>query len=256
VTSALIGYTGFVGASLASAEHFDVIVNRANLESLRGANLQRLVCAGLPAAKWMVNQNPEADAENIDRLEATLRTVQARTVILISTIDVYPRTNGADETYDCSREPNHSYGRHRLRFEHFVREVFPHSSIVRLPALFGHGLKKNVLHDLLHDNRLERINPASRFQWYPLARLPRDLNTIETQGLPLVNLFTEPVETRSLLERLFPDKRVGGLPDPAADYDLRTRHGVLFGGDAHYVMTAAAVIGALGEFVRAELAQR
>jgi hypothetical protein len=133
-----------------------------------------------------------------------------------------------------------------------VRRRFPHASIVRLPALFGHGLKKNAVYDLLHDNRLERINPASRFQWYPLARLPRDLRTIELHGLPLVNLFTEPVETRTILEQLFADKIVGNLPDPPTHYDLRTRHGAIFGGDSRYVMSAAGVMTALGEFVRAE----
>ena len=252
MTSALIGYTGFVGASLARAERFDLLVNRANLESLQGARLERVVCAGLPAAKWIANQKPQEDAEDVRRLEAALSTVRADAFVLISTIDVYPRTAEADETYDCSREFNHAYGKHRLGFERFVGERFPHAHIVRLPALFGRGLKKNVVYDLLHDNRLERINPASRFQWYPLARLPKDLRTIEVHGLPLVNLFTEPVETRTIVEQLFADKLAGGSPDPAADYDLRTRHGAFFGGDSRYVMSGAAVMTALGEFVRGE----
>jgi hypothetical protein len=252
VTSALIGYTGFVGASLAGARHFDLLVNRANLESLQGARLQRLVCAGLPAAKWIANQKPEEDADNVRRLEAALTSVRTERFFLISTIDVYPHTTGADETSDCSQEPNHAYGEHRLEFEHFVRERFPHAHIVRLPALFGRGLKKNAVYDLLHDNRLERINPASRFQWYPLARLSQDLRTIEVHNLPLVNLFTEPVETQTILKQLFADRTTGGSPDPPAHYDLRTRHGAIFGGDSRYVMSSTAVMADLGEFVRTE----
>lgn len=252
MTSALIGRTGFVGSSLARAEHFDLLVNRTDLESLQGSRLKRLVCAGLPATKWVVNNKPEEDAANIRRLKATLTTVQVETFILISTIDVYPRSSDADETYDCSREPNHAYGKHRLEFEHFVRESFPSAYIVRLPALFGYGLKKNIIYDLLHDNQIERINPASRFQWYPLSRLANDLRTIEIHGLPLVNLFTEPVETRLILEQLFPDKAAGQSPDSQAHYDLRTHHGAIFGGDSRYIMSADAIMEALSDFVRME----
>jgi len=252
LTSALIGCSGFVGGSLAGAEPFDLLVNRSNLESLRGVQLDRLVCAGLPAAKWIANQKPEEDAENVRRLETTLGTIKARTVVVISTIDVYPCTQSADEFYDCQLRPNHPYGTHRLEFEQFVRDWFPQAHIVRLPALFGRGLRKNVLYDLLHDNCLERINPESGFQWYPLERLPRDLRTVEALGLPLVNLFTEPVKTLTILQELFADKAAGGCPDPPASYDLHTRHGVHFGGDARYVMTRPAVMEALCKFVRTE----
>jgi hypothetical protein len=252
MTSALVGYTGFVGTSLARVGHFDLLVNRDNLELLRGLCLERLVCAALPAAKWIANQKPQEDADNVRRLEAALTTVRTDSFVLISTIDVFPCIVGADETYDCSREPNHAYGRHRLEFEHFVRERFPHAHVVRLPALFGRGLRKNVVYDLLHDNQTKRINLASRFQWYPIARLPQDLRTIEAYNLPLVNLCTEPIETGTIIERLFPHKTAGESPDPPAYYDLRTRHGAIFGGNSRYMMSGAAVMAALGEFVNQE----
>lgn len=252
MTSALIGFSGFVGGTLASAEHFDLLVNRANIQSLRGLRVDRLVCAGLPAAKWIANERPDEDAENVRNLEATLRSVEASTVVVISTIDVYPCTHGADELYDCQLLPNHSYGTHRLEFEHFVRGRFPHASVVRLPALFGAGLKKNVLYDLLHDNRLERINPASRFQWYPLERLSQDLHIVEELGIPLVNLFTEPLETSVLVDRLFPDKSIGQCPDPPASYDLHTRHGAHFGGNGEYVMAGPSLMQSLSKFIHKE----
>jgi hypothetical protein len=123
---------------------------------------------------------------------------------------------------------------------------------VRLPAIFGTGLRKNVIFDLLNDNRLERVNPDSRFQWYPLARLPQDLETVEASRLSLVNLFTEPVATRAILSSFFPEKKAGYEPDPPVSYDLRTRHGVTFGGDSRYVMRAEAVMSALDTFVGAQ----
>jgi hypothetical protein len=256
MTSALIGHTGFVGGNLALSSHYDLLVNRRNLSEIHGASLDRLICAGVPAAKWIANQHPQEDIANIRRLEAALATIRVRTFILISTIDVYPRMTGADENDLCTGETNHAYGEHRLRFEYFVRDRFPHAHIVRLPALFGHGLKKNAIYDLLHDNRLDRINAASRFQWYPLSRLPQDLGTIEAHGLPLINLFTEPIEMRTILEDLFVGKLAGQCPDPQADYDLRTRHGRLFGGDSRYVMNSASVMTHLREFIRQERAPR
>ena len=248
MTSVLIGHTGFVGGMLASRMSFDLTVNRANLPELRDRQVERVVCAGLPAAKWIANRDPAADLDNVRRLCDVLSTVAARTFVLISTIDVYPRSRDADEDFDPTGAPNHAYGVHRLQFEAFIRERFAHALIVRLPALFGPGLRKNVLFDLLHGNQLELITPDSCFQWYPLERLPRDIALAESHGLRLVNLFTEPMPTRAILERFFPRATVGERAQPAAHYDLQTRHAAVFGGQGRYVMPAAQTLTALGEF--------
>jgi hypothetical protein len=248
VTAALIGYTGFVGGFLASRARFDLKVNRANLAALRGHALERVVCAGLPPAKWIANREPDADRANMLRLCEVLRTVTARRFTLISTIDVYPRTQDADEDFDCALLPNHAYGAHRLAFERFVREQFPAALIVRLPALFGPGLRKNVLFDLLHGNQLDRINPESRFQWYPLEQLPVDIALAEECGLKLVNLFTEPLPTGLIVERFFPGVPIGAAAQPPACYDLQTRHAHAFGLSGRYRLPAERVVADLGRF--------
>jgi hypothetical protein len=254
VSSALIGHTGFVGGHLAREESFDVFVNRSNVESLAGREFERIVCAGLPAAKWLANRSPAEDLDNVRRLENVLRSVQVQRFILISTIDVYPHLAGGDERFDCASKSNHAYGAHRLRFERFVRDRFATAHVVRLPALFGAGLKKNVLFDLLHDNQLERIDPGTRFQWYPLARLSADLKVVEERDLPLVNLFPEPIETAAILRDLFPHKTVGERTDASIVYDLHTQYGPLFGGDQRYTMSGAAALAAMRDFVRRETA--
>src|SRR5689334_17424607 len=104
MTAALVGHTGFVGGSLAAASNFDVLINRDSLDLLRGMQIDRLVCAGLPAAKWIANQSPRKDAENVRRLESVLSTIRAETFVLISTIDVYAKTREADEDFDCASE--------------------------------------------------------------------------------------------------------------------------------------------------------
>ena len=122
----------------------------------------------------------------------------------------------------------HPYGRHRFALEQFVRQHFASHSIVRLPALFGAGLKKNALFDLMHDHRTEAIDPEARFQWYPLARLAADIETIVTARVGLINVTAEPIAMASLQARFFPgcaagraDARPGAIrrpldPRPAA----------------------------------------
>ena len=248
MTSALIGCTGFVGGFLAGLEPFDLLVHRTNLELLRRRRLDRLVCAGLPAAKWIANREPDADRANMLLLCETLRTVTARSFVLISTIDVYPRTEGVDEEFDCSAAPNHAYGRHRLEFEQFVRDRFPQAVILRLPALFGPGLRKNVLFDLMTGNQLEKVNPASSFQWYPLERLPEDIECAQRHDIGLANLFTEPLATSTIIDRYFPEAQVGAEAQPAVHYDLHTQFAELFGGSGRYIMSAASALDAIGSF--------
>jgi hypothetical protein len=248
VTSALIGYTGFVGGFLAERERFDLLIHRANVDLLRRRDLERVVCAGLPAAKWIANREPEADRANMVHLCDTLRTVTAKSFVLISTIDVYPRTQDADEDFDCSVAANHAYGRHRLEFEGFIRDRFPYALILRLPAVFGPGLRKNVLFDLMMGNQLEKVNPASSFQWYPLERLPEDIGRAERHRLKLANLFTEPLATSAILDCHFPEAQVGAEAQPAAHYDLHTRYAHVFGGSGRYVMSAASALEAIGSF--------
>lgn len=252
MTTALIGHTGFVGGTLCRERRYDLLVNRENLDALRGPRFEHVVCAGLPAAKWIANRDPEADRANVERLQDALASVTADRFTLISTIDVYPVTVGHDEDFDCAALASRAYGTNRLSFERFVRARFPNSTIVRLPALFGPGLKKNVIYDLLHDNHVEAINPESAFQWYPTRRLQADLDLVERAGVRLVNLFTEPLRTRALLERYFPGRRTGVTPGPIVTYDLRTKHASLFGRADGYVMGRAEVMEEFGSYLRAQ----
>ena len=45
---------------------------------------------------------------------------------------------------------NDDYGRNRYYVEKFVNSHFANCTIIRLPSLFGKGLKKNFIYDLLH----------------------------------------------------------------------------------------------------------
>jgi hypothetical protein len=249
MTRALIGHTGFVGSNLLARAPFDFLFNSGNFRDMTGRSFDEIVCAGLSAVKWKANKEPEKDRDAIAALESVLATVRAGRMILISTIDVYPVSQGADESFDCHSLENHAYGRHRLAFEDFCRRTFPQCTIVRLPGLFGPGLKKNILYDLLHDNCLEMINPASSFQYYDLAWLAEDIEHIVRAGIDLINLFTEPVSTAAVLKRFFPGKAVGDRPAPECHYDLWTRHASLWNRSGRYRFSREDILEAMSAFI-------
>ena len=62
-----------------------------------------------------------------------------------------------------------------------------------------------------------------------LRRIGTDIGRVVDAGLGLCNLFTEPIATGDIIDRFFPQKSVGGGAAPAVHYDLRTRHGAVFG---------------------------
>ena len=250
MSRALIGHTGFVGSNLLAAGGWTDLYNSRNVQDLRGQRFDEILCCGISAVKWQANADPEKDWAGIASLLDVLDTVEAKHVTLISTIDVYPDpAAGLDEAAEPDGAANHAYGRHRLAAERRIAARFPAHAILRLPALFGPGLKKNALYDLLHGHMLEAINPAAIFQWYPLGRLAADIARARGLGLPLVNLFTEPLAMRDVLDAVFPGVPVGAPREPAPRYDLRTRHGPAFGGIPGYVMAREDVLAALHAFV-------
>lgn len=246
---ALIGFTGFVGSNLLSQRHFDVCANSKNIDDLRGQRFDMVVCAGVSAVKWKANKDPEEDARGIAALTDVLDTISARRLVLISTVDVFALPKGQTEMARPNTGTLRPYGRHRLELEERVAEQFGSHCIVRLPALFGPGLRKNILFDLLYDNLVAQINPASSFQWYPLTRLWADIQKAIEANLPLVHFATEPVLTSDILNRFFPDVQPGSEPVGEAHYDFHTIHAHVFGSKNPYLMSRVEVLDELAKWL-------
>jgi hypothetical protein len=255
--SALVGYTGFVGGSLHRERAFDVLVNSKNADCLRNGDFDLVIHAGVPAVKWIANRDPEADRAAIGSICDVLATTRIEELIFISTIDVYPDPSAPlDESVAIDPARNHAYGRHRFELEQWVRGHFANVRVVRLPALFGEGLKKNVVFDLLNCNQVGNINPASRFQWYPLARLNVDIEKIRSRDIRLINLFPEPIPTSLIVDRFFPGAPTAAAIEPAPAYGLRTRYSEMFGGPPGYMLDQTAVLDELAAFIAWERAKR
>jgi hypothetical protein len=254
---ALIGHTGFVGSTLRVAGGYTDFYNSSNYTTMAGETFDEIVCSGISAVKWLANKEPEQDWVGIQRLLDVLATTNAKRFVLISTIDVYPDPNQPlTEDAKIDGLPNHAYGRHRLAVEKWVQERFSEHLIARLPAVFGPGLRKNALYDLLNNNGVDKINPAGQFQWYPVARLSDDIALASGAGLKLVNLFTEPLLMGDIIDRLFPSSPVGPVTHPAPSYNLRTQYSSLFGGQGGFIMGGDQVMTALRDYVASMLHER
>lgn len=253
IRRALIGYTGFVGSNLYNSGGFTDFYNSSNFSAMIGESYDEIVCSGITATKWLANKEPEQDWIGIQKLLDVLERIAVKRFVLISTIDVYPDpARPLTEDTVLQGLPNHAYGRHRLAVEEWVKVRFPDHLIVRLPALFGPGMKKNALFDLLNDNSVEKVDPAGVFQWYPVTRLSKDVARASVAGLKLVNFFTAPLLMRDIIDAFFPGAPVGAFTQSAPTYNLRTKYAELFGGQDGFMMSPGEVMAALREYIVSE----
>jgi len=246
---ALIGHTGFVGSNLLKSDTvFTDFYNSKNITDISGREFDLVVCAGVSAVKWKANVEPEADWSSILRLMEPLASVKARRFVLISTTDVYPEPVGVTEKDIPTEAGAQAYGLHRLKLEKFVQDRFDVHHVVRLPALFGPGLKKNAIFDLLTDNQVGRINPDSRFQWYPVRRLASDLEAVIGKETPVFNVACAPVAMRTIVERSF-SGAVLGEAAASVGYDMQTDYAELLGGQGRYHLDAVTVLDEIDAYV-------
>ena len=197
-----------------------------------------------------------------------------------------------------------AYGKNRLQLERWVREDHPDALIVRLPALYGRGLKKNFLYDLHTitpamlrpekynelaakselvkaayspaDNGFYKLNGAvdaaalrawfaaadfnalaftdsrSRYQFYNLGRLWRDISAALAAGLTLLNLTTPPLTAAAVYEAV--TGKAGWKNELAKTpfaYDLRSRFaGVLAPGAQDYLCSEQQELDDIVQFMK------
>ncbi len=251
---ALIGHTGFVGGNFARQRPFEARYRSSDIDAIAGEGFDLVVCAGAPGTKWLANQEPERDRAALQRLMRPLERVRAERFVLLSTIDVFPAPRGVDEASAVDSAAASPYGRHRRELEEFVASRFGAHTVVRLPGLFGPGLKKNPIFDLLHENRLEAVPSDGVFQFYDLTRLAADVETAVQAGLALVHFATEPVRIAEIARHAFGRAFENPFGERAPRYDFRTRHAAAFGRAGPYLASQVETLQRIAEFVRSERA--
>lgn len=248
----LVGNTGLIGTTLKDSIKFDYEFNSKNINSLLELNIDPntddLYLCCLPATKWLVNKNPTLDLENIWSILQVLSKKQYRKIILYSTIDVYQEhCLGSDELCELNID-SPSYGSNRLLFEKLVKNTLNYKDllIIRLPALFGKHIKKNILYDLLNDNNIEKINYNSSFQWYNLKNLFND--TERYLGIcshfQIINLFTEPIHTKEILKLFDINKSQVDTSLKKVEYNYKTRYT-----ESGYISSSNEVLKDISNFI-------
>jgi len=152
--SALIGDTGYVGGNLVGQMGFDRAYNSRTIAQIAGERFDLVVCAGVRAAMWAANGDPAADLAGIHALEEALATAHVGVLVHISTTYVLDDVSAGYVESTARYEEAKAYGRHRRELEVRLQERYG-ATVIRLPALFGPGLRKNFVFDLM--------NPAPGF---------------------------------------------------------------------------------------------
>ena len=308
--SALIGHTGFVGRNLLQSRSFDGQFNSANISEIAGRKFDEVICAGAPSVMWAANADPEGDARNLENLADALRKADIGRMILVSTIGVFDDVSAQYTESNARFEQRYAYGRNRRQLEVDLASSFGETHIVRLPALFGPGLKKNFIFDILNpepsfikpdkfdalagafshaesaalkqayaydagldmwayeraeyrnsdiskaliaafarENFLSTqfTNSESRFQYYNLANLSRDIDIAVQKDIEVLNICSEPVQA-SAVHKFLTGTEFANTGPARVDEDVRSDHGAAFGSDSNYLYDKSAILDDLKRF--------
>lgn len=189
---ALIGGTGFVGGNLLRQHPFSTTLNSRTIDAAAGQSFDTVVCAAAPGSMFEANNFPDRDKAKMDALTDQLSRIGARRFVLVSSIAVLARFDGGDDETTTAFQEDLAYGRHRRALEAFCADHFDDCLILRLPALYGEGLKKNFIFDLLNpvpsmltparfDDALAALDPA------PGAALKASYGWNDTLGMHAVD---------------------------------------------------------------------
>ena len=210
---AIIGYTGLIGKNLINQykskfKSIDLF-NSKNSNNLKDKKYDLVFCSAMPAEKWIANKFPKKDTLNRDKLIKNLSKLSTNLIVLISTIDVHQ---------------NHIYGKNRKYLEKYVQKKFNKYLIIRLPAVFGKGLKKNILFDLLNRNQLDKIYNNDRFQWYDLSYLKKDIEKLKHKINEIHELYSYPLENKFIIN-LFKNIDINQNRKKPLIYDIKPKKG-------------------------------
>lgn len=232
----LIGHTGFVGSNINRQENFDFCYNSQNIEEIKGRSFDLLICAGARGVKWKANKFPDDDFREITRLIQNIDKAKFKKLVLISTIAV------------CSDSVDDAYGRNRLYLETHLRSKYECTTVVRLPALFGEGLKKNAIYDLINQNYEYLPSLDSQFQYYCLDNIWQDIQVVLRNNITVMNISPEPTPFCDVFD-LFDIENVSRTEGTTVVENMKTEHAHFWGKDGDYIYSRAETMTDLKNFI-------
>lgn len=248
--TALIGYTGFVGGNLNYQYKFSDLYNSKNIQEIEGKSYDLVVCAGTRSEMWLINQNSKKDLEEINSLIKSIKKTKIKQFVLISTIAVYPNPVDINENTSINSKKTSPYGQNRFYLEEFCQKTFD-TLIIRLPGLFGQGLKKNAIYDLLNNHMIESIHADSVYQFYDLLWLWRDISKSLEHNLKLVNFATEPTSIEEITKDCFNINFTNRPKDNTPAFcNFKSNHYKIYNGENGYMYPKKVVKKNLRRFIK------
>lgn len=153
--TALVGCTGFVGGNLwLRAIRSTGCITRRTWRTPSAQGRSCWYAPACPPPNIWPTPTPLPDLAVCGAAAENMRRIAPERLVFISTVDVYARPQNVREDTPPDADNPAAYGRNRALLEARVRADFPQALIVRLPGLFGQGLKKNFLYDFI------RVTPS------------------------------------------------------------------------------------------------
>ena len=146
---------------------------------------------------FLANADPEADLAVMRAARENIRQIAPKRLVLISSIAVLADSRGVYEDSPAQdTEALPAYGKNRLQLERWVREDFPDALIVRLPALYGAGIRKNFLFDL-HTITPAMLRPEKYSELAAKSPLVKSAYTLADNGFYKLNGTADPAALRT-----------------------------------------------------------
>jgi nucleoside-diphosphate-sugar epimerase len=248
-TVGIVGASGFIGSHLSTRYGNVRNYGRENISDLANDDSDLVIIAAAPATKWLANSNPAGDFENLKVLIKSLKSIGNKVCVLISTIDVFPAGTEFTETQQVPNDHPEGYGFNRGYLEAELNELLPNLHIVRLPGMFGPGLKKNLIFDLMNGKQVSQFNPESTFQFYDVRWLPAHIEMCLEFEIKVANLATEPITVSEIYSSCFslaaPDNEI-----PKTRYLMKTIYSnELVGRDNPFLLSKLEVLASMQEWI-------
>ena len=203
VNNALIGYTGFIGSNLLNFKKKFHKYNSKNINKIKNKQYDLVICAGTSSKIWLAKKNPKLDFNKITYLINSLKKINAKKFVLISTCEIYGSRNNQKESSLKFSNKNYHYGYNRLMLENFVKANFAKSLILRLPIVYGKNFYKNCIYDLIYKNNIEKLNGNDRIQIYNVANLKKHINFALKYNISILNISSKPIRLSWIAKKFF-----------------------------------------------------
>jgi hypothetical protein len=187
----LIGSQGTVGRSILDQVAVDLVFNSSNIAYLNKQSIDTVYIAAPSGNRFDINLNRGQDEYDFQQIKNSLSRCNVKQIVFISSVDAVVA-------------PDSRYGRNRLSMESWIRDNYFDYYIIRLSALIGQHIKKNIIFDLKKTQYIDQIDHGAKIQWCILDTLVDQINQVIQNNQREINLVSQPIANWEIVQEFFP----------------------------------------------------